>query len=416
MHVNQERLREDLEVNGSFGAIESEDGRGRTVLTGSEADRKAREYFVEQMETLGMDVRVDAVGNILGMWIPADADADAAPVVAGSHLDSVPRGGIFDGPLGVYAALEAVRAIMESDIEPDRPLGVVSFTEEEGGRFDIGVLGSSVACERRSIDETLALEDDDGTTLEEYLERIGFRGEGRLNVAEWDSFFEVHVEQSTHLEEQDIPAGIVTAITGITNCEVDIIGEANHAGTTPMNKRSDALAAASEFILDIEEAASEVVATDSASAVGTIGKIDVSPNARNVVSGDVRIRTDFRDVEAESTDYLVDRAKKSLSRIESERGVRTEIDRYRDQKPVPMSERCREALHNGAERADIEAIDMHSGAGHDTMVVADVTDAALLFAPSRDGISHNPAEWTDWDDCAAVTRVLAEGIADLSTH
>jgi N-carbamoyl-L-amino-acid hydrolase len=394
--------------------VETEEGRGRTVLTGSEADKNAREYLINRMKNLGMEIHVDAVGNIAGKWIPESAESDAAPVVAGSHLDSVPRGGIFDGPLGVYAALEAVRAIRESDIEPNRPLGVVSFTEEEGGRFDVGVLGSSVACERRSIDDALSLEDDSGTTLEEYLENIGFRGEGSLDVSGWNSFFEMHVEQSTHLEEQNIPVGVVTAITGITNCEVQITGETNHAGTTSMNKRSDALAAASEFILDIEQAANEVVTTDSTSAVGTIGKIDVSPNARNVVAGDVRIRTDFRDVNEESTRYLVDRAKKSLTRINAERNVETDIDVYRHIEPVPMSERCRKSLHNGASRADIEPTDMHSGAGHDTMIVASVTDVALLFVPSRDGISHNPAEWTDWDDCAAGTRVLAEGIADLS--
>lgn len=416
MRVDKKRLREDIETNGTFGSVETEEGHGRTVLTGSEADKKAREYFIKQMEDLGMEIQIDTVGNIAGKWIPESADSDADPVVAGSHLDSVPHGGIFDGPLGVYAGLEAVRAIRESDIDPKRPIKIVSFTEEEGGRFDIGLLGSSVACGRRSIENSLLLKDDSGTTLEEYLDSIGFHGKGSLDVEEWDSFFETHVEQSSYLEERSIPAGIVTAITGITNCEVKITGETNHAGTTSMGKRADALAAASEFILDIEQAANEVVATDSDSAVGTIGKIDVSPNARNVVSGDVRIRTDFRDVNAKSTDYLVDRAKRSLKRIETERDIETNLDRYRDQDPISMSDRCREALHNGAERANIETIDMHSGAGHDTMVIAGVTDVALLFVPSRDGISHNPAEWTDWDDCAAATRVLAEGIADLSTQ
>lgn len=413
MEVSTSRLREDIVANGEFGSVDGE-GHGRTVLTGSEADRDARTYLVDKFETLGMDVTVDGVGNITGRWVPDSANPDAPPVAAGSHLDSVPRGGIFDGPLGVYAALESVRAIRDSDVEPSRPIEVVSFTEEEGGRFDVGVLGSSVACGEYAVDDALALEDDQGVTLEEYLDRIGFRGQDRLDAGDWHAWFELHVEQGTQLEQRDVPVGIVTAITGIVNCEVEIIGEANHAGTTPMDERSDALAAASEFVLDVERAACEVTVTDSQSAVGTVGKIDVSPNARNVVPGRVRLRTDFRDVDSSSMDEIVDRARKSLARIETERGVETSLDRYREQAPVPMSDRCRRALHDGAEGADVTAIDMHSGAGHDTMNVAEVTDAALVFAPSRDGISHNPKEWTDWEDCARATQVLAEAIANLA--
>ena len=416
MKVDKSRLREDIVTNGEFGTVEDTEGHGRTVLTGSDADQQAREYLVDRMEACDMDVRVDAVGNIAGRWTPVSADPDATPVAAGSHLDSVPRGGIFDGPLGVYAALEAVRALQESDVRPSRPIEVVSFTEEDGGRFDIGVLGSSVACGQRSVDDALALEDESGTSLEEYLDRIGFSGEGRLDASDWDSWFEVHVEQGKELEDIGAPAGVVTAITGITNCEVEIEGEANHAGTTPMDRRTDALAATSEFILDVERAAKEVTVTDSESAVGTVGKVEVSPNARNVVAGSVQIRTDFRDVEEDSMDEIVDRARKSLARISTERDIETSLERYRNQAPIPMSDRCRDALHTGAEQAGIEAIDMHSGAGHDSMNVAEVTDAALMFAPSQDGISHNPAEWTDWQDCADVTQVLAEAIATISSE
>jgi len=416
MDVSTDRLREDLLSNGEFGSVDADRGHGRTVLTGSEADRKAREYFVDQLDQLGMDVRVDAVGNIAGRWTPETADPDAPPVATGSHLDSVPRGGIFDGPLGVYGAVEAVRALRNSEAELARPIEVVSFTEEEGGRFDVGVLGSSVACGQRSVADALALEDESGTTLEEYLERIGFRGEGRLDAAEWDSWFELHVEQGTHLESRDVPVGIVTAITGILNCEIEIVGEANHAGTTPMGERTDALAAASEFVLDVEDAANEIRSTDSESAVGTVGKMEIVPNARNVVPGRVTIRTDFRDIDRETMDELEDRARKSLARIESERGVETDLDPYRLQAPVPMSDRCRTALHDGAQRAGIAARDMHSGAGHDTMNVAEVTDAALVFAPSRDGVSHNPTEWTDWEDCARATQVLANAVEELAAE
>jgi len=415
MQVSQRRLREDIETNGEFGAIDVEEGHGRTVLTGSEADRRAREYFVERIEDIGMGVRVDPVGNIYAQWTPATADPDAAPVVVGSHLDSVPEGGIFDGPLGVYGGLEAIRAVQESDAEPTRPLGVVAFTEEEGGRFDVGLLGSAVAAGQRSTEDTLALTDDDNTTLEEYLESIGFRGESDIAPGTWDAFFEIHIEQGKRLEAADVPAGVVTAINGLTNCEVRIEGRADHASIL-MRDRSDAMVAASEFIQDMEAAAREQALTDSDTAVATVGKVDVEPNARNVVPAAVRLRTDFRDVEYESMNRLVDRARKSLLRLERERDVETTIDRYRDQEPTPMSERCRAALEIGAGRAGIETMDLHSGGGHDTINVATVTDSALLFAPCRDGISHNPLEWTDWDEAAETTHVLAEAVSELATR
>jgi N-carbamoyl-L-amino-acid hydrolase len=414
MQVSQQRLREDIETNGEFGAVDVEEGYGRTVLTGSEADRRAREYFVKQMEDIGIDVRVDPVGNICGRWTPETADPDAAPVAVGSHLDSVPEGGIFDGPLGVYGGLEVIRAIRESDAEPTRPLEVVAFTEEEGGRFDVGLLGSAVATGQRSVDEALALTDD-GTTLETYLDSISFRGEDELVPESWDAFFEIHIEQGRRLEVADVPAGVVTAINGLTNCEVHIEGRADHASIL-MDERVDAMAAASEFVRDVEAAAQELTLTDSDTAVATVGKVNMEPNARNVVPATVRLRTDFRDVKYESMNEIVDRAHKSLARIECNRDVETMIDRYRDQEPTPMSDRCRTALEEGAERANIETMDLHSGGGHDTINIATVTDVALLFAPCRDGISHNPLEWTDWDDAAETTCVLAEAVCDLATR
>jgi len=450
MEIDGDRLREDIEATAEFGTIETAEGRGRTVLTGTDVDRQARDYFVDRLEAAGLDVRVDAVGNVVGRWCPPGADADIEPVAAGSHLDSVPEGGIFDGPLGVYAALEAVRAMQEADVEPDRPVDVVSFTEEEGQRFSNGLLGSSVAVGKRSVEEALALEDEVGTTLAEGLDSIGYRGTGRTEAVDWDAWLELHVEQDTRLERQEVSVGVVTTITGITQCGAaivgeanhagatpmpertdalaaasefvldveraarEVVGEANHAGATPMPERTDALAAASEFVLDVERAAREVVAESSETAVATVGTLNVSPNATNVVPGAVELEVDIRDVEYEPMNYLVDRARGSLARLEADRGVETSFEQLVEVEPTPMADRCLDALRRAGERADIETMDMHSQAGHDTMHVADVTDAAMLFAPSRDGISHSPREWTDWDDCAAATRVLAGALAGLA--
>jgi N-carbamoyl-L-amino-acid hydrolase len=415
--VDGERLRADLEANAAFGRVETDDpgARGRTVPCGTAANGEARDRLVERMADAGLDVAVDAVGNVAGTWTPASADPDAAPVALGSHLDSVPEGGIFDGPLGVYGALESVRAMRDAGVEPDRPVTVVSFTEEEGSRFaDGGLLGSSVAVGDRSVADALALTDADGVTLAEALADVGYRGEGVLDAAGWDAWLELHVEQDSRLERAGVPVGVVTTITGITHCHATVGGEANHAGATPMDERTDALAAASEFVLDVEAAANDVVASSSESAVGTVGSLDVSPNATNVVPGRVEMGVDVRDVVHESMETVVAAAEESLARLERERGVETSLDRPFDLRPTPMSDRVRAAVHAAGERAGIGTLDLHSGAAHDTMHVADVTDAALLFAPSRDGVSHNPREWTDWEDCARATRVLAGATAELA--
>ena len=412
--VDADRLRDDIEATAAFGDIDAGEGRGRTVLVGTEANRRAREYLLDRMAAAGLDVTVDAVGNVAGTWVPDCADPDAAPVAVGSHLDSVPEGGIFDGPLGVYAALEAVRALQDADASPDRPVVVVCFTEEEGQRFADGLLGSSVAVGERSVEAALALTDDDGVALEEALSDIGFRGQGRLDASDWDAWYELHIEQDTELEDAGVPVGVVTTITGITHCEVAIHGEANHAGATHMHDRTDALAAAAEVVLDVESAANGVVDASSDSAVGTVGSLDVSPNATNVVPGRVEAGVDVRDVEYESMETIVGAVRDTLDRIERERGVDTEFARPFDLRPTPMADRLRESTHRAGDAAGIKTMDLHSGAAHDTMHVADVTDAVLLFAPSREGISHNPREWTDWDDCAAATRVLAGAVAETA--
>jgi N-carbamoyl-L-amino-acid hydrolase len=413
MKVDGQRLRRDIENTATFGAVPVEAGRARTVLTGTEADREAREYLCGRLRDAGLEVRIDAVGNVRGRWTPAGAAPDAPPVAAGSHLDSVPEGGIFDGPLGVYAALEAVRALQDADVgdELSRPVDVISFTEEEGQRFDGGLIGSGVAAGDMSLETALAIEDDDGIPLGDALSDVGFRGDGRLDAAGWHAWLELHVEQAERLEDAGVPAGVVTTITGLTRCAVTFRGEADHAGTTPMDDRADALAAAGEFVLAVESAAAAV---DSETTVGTVGRADVSPNAPNVIPGRVDVTLDVRDVDAGAVEAVIDRSRTALDRIESERPVRTTFERPWSRDPVPMSDRVRDALHAAGEAADVGTIDLHSGAAHDTMHVAAATDAALLFAPSRNGVSHSPHEWTDWTDCADATRVLAGAIRRLA--
>lgn len=427
MDIDAERLRADLEASGKIGEVDASEGWGRTVLTGSEANRQARDRFVERLEAAGLTVGVDAVGNVTGTWTPPSADREAGAVAAGSHLDSVPEGGIFDGALGVYAALEAVRSLQESGFEPVRPLTVVSFTEEEGSTFSGGLLGSSVATGQRSAEDALALSDggalsnggecqDEERTLEDALAAIGYRGEDRLDASEWDAFLEVHVEQDTALESRDVPVGIVTDITGISHSSVRIRGEANHAGTTAMDDRTDAFAAASEFVLRLEAAGSRAAEAGGNTAVATVGKCTARPNATNVIPGSVDLGVDVRDVDGEVMRELLGEAETFLEDLEGERGVETTIERHLEVEPAPMSERCRQALESETAAMDIDSLDLHSGAAHDAMHVARVTDAGMLFAPSRGGYSHSPLEWTDWEDCATATRVLAGAMKRLSSE
>ncbi|EMA28448.1 Zn-dependent hydrolase [Haloarcula japonica] len=413
--IDAASLRADVERTGEFGSVDADTGVGRTALPADDANVRAREYLVDRMKAVGLDVRIDAVGNIAGRWTPSTCDPDAPPVAAGSHLDSVPQGGIFDGVLGVYAALEAVRAIRDSGVVVNRPLEVVSFTGEEGTRFADGVLGSSVAAGELSVEDALALSDG-RVSLRTALEEAGFRGTGRLDASEWHAWVELHIEQGGHLETAGVPLGVVTDITGTTRGHVSIDGRADHSGTTAMDARRDALVAASELVLDVEATASEIATTGTGTAVGTVGRLIPTPNAVNVVPGSVSMRLDLRSVEQLEIDRQARAVKDSLDSLERQHGVETSLDIPYEIPPTRLSERVRDTVETAASRRGVETLTLHSGAGHDTMQVANVTDAALLFVPSTGGHSHSPKEWADWSDCAVATQVLAESLALLASN
>ncbi len=413
IQISGEVLRADIERTADFGSLDCEDGRGRTALPGTMSNGQARSYLLERMEFIGLEVRVDAVGNICGRWSPPGVDDDAKPVAAGSHLDSVPEGGIFDGPLGVYAALESVRAIKASNLTITRPIEVVCFTGEEGTRFADGVLGSSVAAGNLPVEQALSLSDGD-QTLEQALEHIGFKRHGRLDARNWHAWFELHIEQGKRLEHANIPIGVVSSITGTTRCHIRFEGESNHSGTTPMTDRRDALTAASELIIELESTVQDIAANESESAVATVGSISVDPGATNVVPGSAELSVDIRDVDAMIIDRLINTVEQTCKRIERQRGVDTEIQRGYDIPPQPMTDRLSQRLRRSAEKYGVEPMTLHSGAGHDTMQVAEVTDVGMLFARSQGGYSHSPRERTDWDDCTVGTQVLASAIAETA--
>jgi N-carbamoyl-L-amino-acid hydrolase len=414
-HVNRERLRSDIETNAEFGKMQTDEGRGRTALPGTTANRECREFLVSSLNECGFEVRIDAVGNISGQWTPPGSSRNTSPVVTGSHLDSVPEGGIFDGPLGIYAGLEAVRALQAADRELHRPIRVVSFSEEEGYRFSDGVLGSSVASGDIDVEEALASEDRDGVSLREVLSDIGFKGEGRIRADQWDSWIELHVEQGDYLEVAEITAGVVTSIVGTIRCHVVLTGEPNHAGTTSMSRRNDPIPAASEIILAVEDIVENKLAIGHKTAVGTVGEVRVEPNVINIVPEHVELGIDIRDVDYTVMKSIMDHVEARLKDVSDERDIGVNFSRPYDIRPVQMSTRCQSAIHRAAKEASVSVMDLHSGAGHDTMQIARVTDGGMIFAPSRRGLSHSTQEWTDWSDCAECTRVLAGSLACLAS-
>jgi N-carbamoyl-L-amino-acid hydrolase len=411
LQVDQDRLWADLDENANFGSVEADQGRGRTVLTGTQANRRARDRFVDRLHDAGCSVAIDAVGNIRGRWVPDGVDPSGAPVASGSHLDSVPRGGMFDGPLGTYGALEALRSIQDANVSIGRPIDVVCFTEEEGSRFGHGLLGSAVATGEITADGARQYTDESGRTLGDALSEIGYAGSDTIDASAWDSWVELHVEQSRRLAQADVPVGIVSDITGIAHVDVTISGDADHAGATPMVERSDALTAASEVILDVEDATGQV---QSDTAVGTVGSIDVTPNTTNVIPGEVRLGVDIRDVDRPAMDAMLKALRQSLDRVARDRPVATSLSVDMNLDPTQMAVECRMASRSAADAAELGAPDLHSGAAHDSMHVASVTDAGMLFAQSRDGRSHSPQEWTSPEHCAAATTVLAGTVQRLA--
>jgi len=400
--VDRERLWSSLQELGAIG--ETEDGAMMRV-TGSPADAAARDTVVSWFEDAGMNVTVDAVGNIKAR-LPGTTDA--APVMTGSHIDTVPNGGKFDGVVGVLSPLEVVRAWNDAGFEPERPLDIVVFTEEEGTRFGVGLLGSLVATGELALEDALELSDGE-ETVRECLASIGYNGTGTIDLSQAASFLEIHVEQGPILDESGTDVGIVEAIAGITHHRVVFEGTADHAGNTPMDMRRDAYLGAAQFALELE-----AIATAAGEhSVGTVGKSTVSPNGTNVVPGRVELGVDIRDTDGDRLARMVRDAKAAATEAADARGLDVQWETLLEVKPTDLSGPVRRRLERAAEAADSTYRTMLSGAGHDAMNVADEVPTGMLFVPSEGGLSHTPEEFTSPDDLYCGTTVLEGALRDL---
>ena len=382
---------------GRIAAMTEEPGRiTRRFLT--PPVRAVHDYLRARMQELGMQVHVDAAGNLRGLW--QSQNASGKRLVMGSHIDTVPDAGAYDGVLGVVVALEWVRIAKELKFPIN--IEVIAFSEEEGVRFGVPFIGSR-AVAGRFDEDILEAKDSDGVTLEAAIRAFGL-DPGLIGKAELDKdavgFVEVHIEQGPVLESESLSVALVTAIVGQTRLTFEFIGHANHAGTTPMRLRHDALAAAAEWIAKVETLA---LATDG--LVATVGKVVVEPNAGNVVPGAVKVSLDVCHAIDSTRKEAIEKLIESADAIAARRSLTVKRTRQMDQPAVPMDERMTSFLADAIEAVGLPVKMMPSGAGHDAMVMAARVPTAMLFLRSPGGISHHPDEAVLEEDVEASLRV-----------
>ncbi len=398
--VDGERLAKRLAELSKIGRT-SEDGSYRLGFSAEE--RQAKELVKKWMAEAGLKVKEDEAGNVFGR---KEGKNNLPAILSGSHVDSVPNGGHFDGPLGVLSALEVAEAWKDTGYVPERPFEVVIFSDEEGSRFNGGLTGSTAFVGDLDLERQRTLTDKEGLSFEQVLEKDGLSIEtitnAKRNSDEVALFVEVHIEQGKRLEKNDLPIGIVTGIAGPAWIEFTFDGEAGHAGNTPMNDRKDALGAASAFIGKIQA----LPGTISDSAVATVGKLNVHPNGVNVIPGQVKLYVDIRDIFEGTRDQLVNEIVQEAEAISKQSGVDVTWKEMIRKEPVPIQSDLQDTFRKAVEKDGVKPFYLPSGAGHDAMIVGRHIPAAMLFVRSKNGISHNPAEWSSLNDCVQGVHAL----------
>ena len=408
-HVNQDRLWQTVEKLGTFGR-NPEGGVSRVGFT--EADLAGRAYVIGLMKEAGLEVRVDPAGNIFGHRAGSEK---LPPILFGSHIDSVPHGGNFDGDVGSLGAIEVVRVLNEQKQTTRHALEVVIWTNEEGGRFYSGLFGSSAAAGLLPAD-TAARHDDAGEKLGDWLTRMGGDAariaEARIPKGAYAGYLELHIEQGGLLDEAKIPIGIVQGIVGISLRTCTATGFGNHAGTTPMDRRKDALAAASKAVLALREE----VRREPGRQVGTVGWMKVEPGASNVIPGRVQFPVELRDLDAANIDRIAARIVQRFEAIGKEENVQIACTPPDLHVPALTTPAFRDAIRVSAAETGLKTMDLPSGAGHDAQNVARFAPIGMIFVPSRGGISHSPLEYTPPDQVANGAEVLYRAVLRIDAE
>jgi beta-ureidopropionase / N-carbamoyl-L-amino-acid hydrolase len=404
--VNTERLRADLHALGEIGWAP---GVGLARTTFSDAHLAARAWFLERVEAAGLKTRVDSAANHSAV-LPS-GERGARTLLLGSHLDSVPQGGRYDGALGVLCALEVLRSVQDAGLELPVTLEAVDFTDEEGTL--LGTLGSW-ALTGALTPEMLAAPRGGREHLTAELERIDLSEAGLLAARRDPStlagFLELHVEQGPVLERAGIDIGIVTAIRGNASFDVTFTGEARHAGTTPMELRRDAVQGAASLVLAVRQ----TVMREFPGCVANVGEVHLQPGAYNVVPGQAQVCMECRSLDDAELDRLADALIGKARSAAAEWNLEVEVARVGRWTPVGTDSHVRAALLRSAEALGLTSMELASGAGHDAQVLAGVTPSGMVFVPSHRGISHDPAEHTSWNDCVNGANVLLRATVDLA--
>lgn len=401
----------DLEHNFAEMAKFSLPGEGITRLAFSDEDWQARDFIMCLMRREGLIVRVDGFGNIIGRR--EGLNPKAKTVVCCSHIDSVPHGGNFDGVLGVLGAIETVKLMNKNGWQNYNPLEIVVFMCEESSRFGVATLGSLAACGGLSLKRMKQLKDAAGKSLYEILLARGLNPENMektINLKNLKACVEMHIEQGKVLEAMQKPIGVVTGIAAPTRLRLQLDGKADHSGATPMQLRSDALCAAAEIILEVEKAASSA----EKPVVGTVGIVKAFPNVMNVIPGQVELGIDIRSIDAAAKTAVVERVKKFIIDTGKRRGIKTALELLTDEKPVSLAPAVIKIIEKACKANNIAYHLLPSGAGHDTMHLAEFAPAGMIFLPCCDGISHNPAEWTSMTHIAQGVEVLYTTLCTLT--
>ena len=403
--INGERLLERIAELAQIGEIEGTKGCSRLAFT--DADREGRDLVVTWMRDLGLTVTIDAVGNVVASTNP---DGASGAVMAGSHIDTVGTGGRYDGNLGVLAGLEVIEATLAADIELARPLAVAFFSNEEGSRYAPDMMGSLAYVGGMSVEAVLQVEGSDGTVVGEELDRIGYRGSPPCPGVTPHAFVELHIEQGPVLDKENIQIGIVEGVQGISWTELTLIGQSNHAGTTPMSLRRDPMRAAAEVVVAARSIASEI----GGSQVATVGSLHLHPNLVNVVPASATMTVDLRNTDEASLQLAEEQLRLGVAAIAEDEDVTVESRSLARFEPVEFDGRVVEQIEQLAEQTGLSTKRMPSGAGHDAQMMARICPTGMIFVPSLDGISHNPAEHTDEKDLIAGAQLLSDTMLALT--
>jgi N-carbamoyl-L-amino-acid hydrolase len=404
-HINGERLWQSLMELAQLGAT-AKGGVCRLALT--DLDRQARDLFVRWCEEAGCTVTVDGVGNIFARR--PGRNAALPPVMTGSHIDTQPTGGKFDGCFGVLAGVEVLRTLNDLGVETEAPLEVVVWTNEEGSRFAPCMMGSGVFAEKFTLAETLAKRDAEGVTVGEALNAIGYAGTRAVSGHAVGAYFEAHIEQGPILEDQGKTIGVVLGALGQKWFDLTLKGVEAHAGPTPMHLRKDALVGAAAVVAAVNRVALE----HQPHACGTVGCLQAYPGSRNVIPGEVRMTLDFRHLEPARLDSMIEEVRGVIEATSAKHGLSFELTPTADFPPLYFAERCVAAVRSAAQGLGLSHMDIVSGAGHDAIFLAELGPAGMIFVPCEGGISHNEIENAAPTDLAAGCAVLLRAMLAAS--